>query len=177
MAFYRVSLFCTWKKPRRFQVGFCSMGIRGVHPWEVGAAFSREARVLTATVCTSAPESSPAKRPTKSAVCEHDHGSSKHPSFWDREEDAQLCGASGGYGSLLAGDPVHGAVRGRGPPSSLPAQLKLRSIPSPLLPFLRAVAFLCYFPLGLQFFPASHRQYIKHILLKFFQQKLHWNNF
>lgn len=37
MAFYTLSLFCTWKRPGCFQVGFCSMGITGVHPWLQGS--------------------------------------------------------------------------------------------------------------------------------------------
>lgn len=145
--------------------GWVASTLEGLH-----AAFSRGRRQLCAhLLCITS------KKAKKPAMCEHSHGYSNLLSFWGREKDAQLHQAGGGYRLLLAGDA--GAIQRWGLLCSLPAQLKLRSIPSPLLPFLRAAAFLCYFPLGLQFFPVSHRQYIKHILLKFFQQKLHWNNF
>lgn len=76
------------------------------------AAFSTEAHEPMATVCTPASESSPAKRPTKPAMCEHNQGYSEHLSFWDREKDAQPCEAGRGYRSSLADDPVHGAIQG-----------------------------------------------------------------
>lgn len=93
-----------------------------------------------------------------------DNGYSKHPSFWDSGEGCAALQGEGGCRPFAA------------IPAPSPA-LQLHSMLNPLLPFLRSAAFLPYFPLGLQFFPVSHRQYIKHILLKFFQQKLHWNNF
>lgn len=82
------------------------------------------------------------------------------PYFGTAGRDEQLHMVSGGCRPLAA-------IQAPSPAS------QLRSMLSPLLPFLQSAAFLPYFPLGLQFFLVSHRQYIKHILLKFFQQKLH----